>query len=409
MALQSSGPIKFSEIQTEFGGTNPISMSEYYAGGVYVPAGTTGINGAVPTSDINSLSKYYGTQAVLPTLITGATGTLYTANLTLANQYVETNGSEFIVAPTTTTNVYKSTDAITWTQYTTSGMTPISESFLRYDSQLGAYISINTSSASNMIVHSSPDGITWTLKATVSFASVPPNQYWFGNLVYGDLGGTYKYVSLIVGNTAQSGVDSIATSTDLITWTRINDPYTGTSQRCVYVPNMGVSQGGTGLLIRLKNSSPTGPAYTSLNGTTWTSRDILDSVTGTPVTVFGSGAQAISCATDGSVFCAITSTGRPVVSTDGINFTIYPAITNIHTTTQNARMTYGNGYFVLTANTSQASPNNVGVWTSTDGVNWNRTSITTTMAPLISAATRVLFDGTYFVWINSTSTYKVLA
>jgi hypothetical protein len=30
MVLQSSGPISFSNIQTEFGGANPISLSEYY-------------------------------------------------------------------------------------------------------------------------------------------------------------------------------------------------------------------------------------------------------------------------------------------------------------------------------------------------------------------------------------------
>jgi hypothetical protein len=30
MALPSSGAISFSQIQTEFGGTNPISLSEYY-------------------------------------------------------------------------------------------------------------------------------------------------------------------------------------------------------------------------------------------------------------------------------------------------------------------------------------------------------------------------------------------
>jgi len=30
MVIQSSGAISLSNIQTEFGGTNPISLSEYY-------------------------------------------------------------------------------------------------------------------------------------------------------------------------------------------------------------------------------------------------------------------------------------------------------------------------------------------------------------------------------------------
>lgn len=61
MALQTSGAITLAEIQTEFGGANPISMSEYYAGGAYVPSGTSGTNGAVPTSGQISFSQFYGT------------------------------------------------------------------------------------------------------------------------------------------------------------------------------------------------------------------------------------------------------------------------------------------------------------------------------------------------------------
>lgn len=64
MTLQSSGAIKFSEIQTEFGGANPIAVSEYYAGGANVPSSTSGVNGAVPTSGTISISKFYGTSDV---------------------------------------------------------------------------------------------------------------------------------------------------------------------------------------------------------------------------------------------------------------------------------------------------------------------------------------------------------
>jgi len=38
MSLQSSGAISLSDIQTEFGGTNPISVSEYYKDGENVPS-----------------------------------------------------------------------------------------------------------------------------------------------------------------------------------------------------------------------------------------------------------------------------------------------------------------------------------------------------------------------------------
>jgi len=51
MALQASGAIKFSEIQTEFGGTNPISMTEYYG------------DGTLPASGEISMSDFYGQSA----------------------------------------------------------------------------------------------------------------------------------------------------------------------------------------------------------------------------------------------------------------------------------------------------------------------------------------------------------
>jgi hypothetical protein len=54
MALQTSGAISLANIQTEFGGANPISISEYY--GV----------GTVPASGTISLSHFYGQTARAP-------------------------------------------------------------------------------------------------------------------------------------------------------------------------------------------------------------------------------------------------------------------------------------------------------------------------------------------------------
>jgi hypothetical protein len=56
MALQSSGVISLSDIQDEFGGTNPISLSEYYRNGSYVTENNTG----VPTSGAIQLDDFYG-------------------------------------------------------------------------------------------------------------------------------------------------------------------------------------------------------------------------------------------------------------------------------------------------------------------------------------------------------------
>lgn len=70
MALQESGAISLSDIQTEFGGSNPISISEYYrdAGYVYDPD--------IQTSGTISLSDFYGAQAVAE----GSVSLVYSAN-----------------------------------------------------------------------------------------------------------------------------------------------------------------------------------------------------------------------------------------------------------------------------------------------------------------------------------------
>jgi hypothetical protein len=85
MALPSSGPISLTEIQTEFGGTNPISLSEYYKGGTYVPVSSAAPN--VPASGPISISNFYGARKL----------TLYT--------YTYTTNQSLILPPSFTGNI----------------------------------------------------------------------------------------------------------------------------------------------------------------------------------------------------------------------------------------------------------------------------------------------------------------
>ena len=63
MALPSSGVLTLDDIQTEFGGTNPIDLSDYYRGGGLVP--NSGPNAAIPTSGAISVSDFYGSANLL--------------------------------------------------------------------------------------------------------------------------------------------------------------------------------------------------------------------------------------------------------------------------------------------------------------------------------------------------------
>ena len=126
MALPSSGPLTLADIQTEFGGSNPISLSEYYAGGTYVPAGTSGTYGAVPSSGTISIQNFYGTSNVL---IGGGNwlGTLSSAtnDMFSSTSAVDSSGNTIVVGlvnGTTSLVVvkYSSTGTIQW-QNTYSG------------------------------------------------------------------------------------------------------------------------------------------------------------------------------------------------------------------------------------------------------------------------------------------------
>lgn len=68
MTLPSSGPLSLGDIKGEFGGPASPSLGDYYAGGAYVPAGTTGTYGAVPSSGPISIRDFYGTSNTPPPL-----------------------------------------------------------------------------------------------------------------------------------------------------------------------------------------------------------------------------------------------------------------------------------------------------------------------------------------------------
>ena len=72
MTIKASGTLSFSEIQAEFGGAHPISLSEYYRGGGRVPSGTS----AIPASGAIKLSNFYGTSNIVTNY---AQGTYYSA------------------------------------------------------------------------------------------------------------------------------------------------------------------------------------------------------------------------------------------------------------------------------------------------------------------------------------------
>ena len=88
MALQSSGAISLSDIQTEFGGENPISLSEYYRDGDY----TTSNNTSVPTSGAISLSNFYDASGEITVTSEALINGLSNRKQMLASDFVSAGG-----------------------------------------------------------------------------------------------------------------------------------------------------------------------------------------------------------------------------------------------------------------------------------------------------------------------------
>lgn len=63
MVLQSSGVISFGNIQTEFGGVNPIDLSEYYQNNAN--GYTSGVSGIPNTGSTLTVSQFYGKAKVV--------------------------------------------------------------------------------------------------------------------------------------------------------------------------------------------------------------------------------------------------------------------------------------------------------------------------------------------------------
>jgi len=96
MALPTSGAISFSDIQTFFGGSNPISLSEYNKGGSYVVTPTTygsaseGLGSVVTSGSGSTPHTLYQYGGVCPSLDTEANtdiGTGSTSAQSMSNYY----------------------------------------------------------------------------------------------------------------------------------------------------------------------------------------------------------------------------------------------------------------------------------------------------------------------------------
>jgi hypothetical protein len=222
MTLPVSGPLTLTDIQGEFGGDNPVSLSEYYAGGDYVGAGTTGTYGAVPSSGRISIRDFYGTSrstttvnyvsvqagGVFPTnvYLTSADGIIWT-NRTFpfgtSWTWVARGNNIWVVFPSSGSTILYSTDAINWT----TGSLPISATWSSAGFTNGRLVAIaySASTPSTACIWSD-DGINWN-------TSTAPSSYWV-RTSGGSSGATGRYI----GTTSGYGGGTVGVSPNGTSW-----------------------------------------------------------------------------------------------------------------------------------------------------------------------------------------------
>jgi hypothetical protein len=107
MPISSSGPITLTDIQTEFGGANPIGLNEYYRNGAYVTPNNTG----VPTSGAISMNSFLGTYKT--STVSSVVAALYNSanHATVRNQLFSRTSYAFDMEVNTATSFNDSSSA----------------------------------------------------------------------------------------------------------------------------------------------------------------------------------------------------------------------------------------------------------------------------------------------------------
>jgi hypothetical protein len=181
----SSGQVSLSEIQSEFGGSNPISLSEYYRTGSLVP--NISSTSSIPTSSTISVGNFRSTSS--SPIVNGFTSTGDTGqDILLVGAAVSPSGVFIAVGGKTTTAPYgpgyaTSSDGINWSGV--SGVPGMSDSQFSvfYDIACrsdGLFVAVGAGNNNSLGIFSQSGGGAFNAAQAVSGASPINTLYSIG-------------------------------------------------------------------------------------------------------------------------------------------------------------------------------------------------------------------------------------
>lgn len=332
--LNSSTVASFSEIWTTRGFYHLIKTSttniDIYRNGVLIGSVTIA-NTALPNVAMYALARNAaGTASGFSTNTIGILG-FGSANIDPVNLYNQWNTYRGGVPTLGFRRVMTSTNGTAWTSRT---ITDSAWKDVAYSPSLGLFVAVSEhTNGTNNRVATSPDGITWTVRAAGL------NNQWIGVAWSPELA--------LFCAVALSGTNRVMTSPDGITWTPRTTIDTEQWVHIAWSPELL-------LFCAVSETSGTTNIMTSPDGITWTGRTA-------PATI---SLRGICWSPELDLFCVSSFTGPMLTSPDGITWTSRSSAATQQWTAVSWSPTLN--LFASVANTGAGGR----VQTSPDGITW---------------------------------------
>lgn len=347
MALPSIGPISFLDIQTQFGGSNPISMNEYYSNGANVDKFVEGDLGFIPESGALGVNRFLGSPKTL------ASGALWRARPRDTAKNIQLpylmNSSCLIEGASSGTTAgspvpleVSYTSGTTWLSKMTSLVLDSTVASYGIDA-LGKdgedlYYCVQWPSLNKYYIYKTTNGIDFTLvgNGTGTPYTLSGSQR-YSQVTLVSAGVYYGQKRILFYFSADLAYQSIKIYTpETNSWTSGATSY----QRAdvVFCPNTTFSATGGLFISSLANGGSVNTIFTSPDGLTWTTRYVYDtlgslkSYTGLYISETINRVYAGACYFNNRYFLftipASTTDLGYITSSNGIDFTYMGKISN---------------------------------------------------------------------------------